>query len=281
MITEITVTDSSPRQAALIANAVGNQLRTAVADLSPQTGTGQNASSAISVTTLSAAVPPTSPSSPDLALDLAVGLLAGLLLGIALVTVLEVLVAPVTSRESAARATSAPVIGSIVTDPKAARRPLPVSTHTHLPRAEAFRIVRTNLRSMQRPDAAQCFVVTSSLPGEGRTSTAVNLAIAISHTGQQVLLVDADLRRPAVAGLLGIDDSPGLSTVLADDANLDDVTQTWVTQTWGDSSLSVLTAGPRRTTRASCSPRAGWSGCWRRCGTSTTSSSWTARRCCR
>ena len=79
------------------------------------------------------------------------------------------------------------------------------------PQAEAFREVRANLRLVDR-DAEhphRVILVTSAGPGEGRTTTACNLAFATAAAGARVLLVDADLRRPRVAAVFGLDGRPG------------------------------------------------------------------------
>ena len=81
-------------------------------------------------------------------------------------------------------------------------------------------------------------VVTSSLPGEGKSTTTINLAIALADAGSRVALVDADLRRPSVSKYLGIEGKVGLTTVLIGRATLDDVVQPW-----GNGKLHVLPSG--------------------------------------
>jgi capsular exopolysaccharide synthesis family protein len=81
-------------------------------------------------------------------------------------------------------------------------------------------------------------VVTSSVPGEGKSTTATNLAIALAQAGQTVCLVDADLRRPMVNDYLGIDRNVGLTTALVGSADINDLLQPW-----GQDSLYVLASG--------------------------------------
>ncbi len=82
------------------------------------------------------------------------------------------------------------------------------------------------------------FVVTSSIPSEGKTSTTINLAIALADAGKRVALLDADLRKPKVAEYLGIEGGAGLTDVLIGRASVNDVMLPW-----GGRSLYVLPAG--------------------------------------
>lgn len=85
---------------------------------------------------------------------------------------------------------------------------------------EAYKTLRTNLLFALRGEGCKRFCITSSMPGEGKSITILNLAISIAQTGKRVLLIDADLRRPALARLLAVNPAPGLSNVLADQATL-------------------------------------------------------------
>ena len=104
--------------------------------------------------------------------------------------------------------------------------------------AEAIRRLRTNLMFVDVTTGRHSFIVTSAMPGEGKTTTTVNLAMAMATTGGRVLLIDGDLRNPSVARTLGIEGGAGLTTVLLGQAGIDDVIQRW-----RDTSLHVLTAG--------------------------------------
>jgi polysaccharide biosynthesis transport protein len=81
-------------------------------------------------------------------------------------------------------------------------------------------------------------VVTSAMPGEGKSTVAMNLALALAEVSDRVLLVDADLRRPTVADRLELEGAAGLSTVLIGRADVEDVVQEW-----GPHGLDVLTSG--------------------------------------
>lgn len=87
---------------------------------------------------------------------------------------------------------------------------------------EAYKTLRTNLMFALRGDGCKRFCVTSSMPGEGKSITVLNLAISIAQTGKKVLVIDADLRRPAMARLLVESANPGLSNILAGQVSLED-----------------------------------------------------------
>jgi len=240
VIADITATDSSAGAAAQLANAIADELGRAARTLSPG---GPSSPAAVNVTRTSEAQISQSPSSPNVPLLIGVGLVGGLMLGVAAAIVLELVTSPLITEEVARKA--APVVGKIARDTKARARPLPVSSHPQLPIAESFYALRTNLRRLETAERSLCLVVTSALQNEGRTTVASNLAIAVSHSVRSVLLVDADLRRPALASTFGLTEQPGLSDILHGETNLYDATRTWHAETWRESIVDVLPAGRR------------------------------------
>lgn len=103
---------------------------------------------------------------------------------------------------------------------------------------EAYKTLRTNLLFALRGDGCKRFCITSSMPGEGKSITILNLAISIAQTGKKVLLIDADMRRPALARLLAENPVPGLSNVLAGQVSVSDAIRV---QTY--SNLDVMFCG--------------------------------------
>jgi capsular exopolysaccharide synthesis family protein len=80
--------------------------------------------------------------------------------------------------------------------------------------AEAYRTLATNVRFLRSQQLLDVVVVTSALPGEGKSATAANLAWALAETGLRVVLVDADLRRPRASDFFGVPDGPGFRDAL-------------------------------------------------------------------
>ena len=99
-------------------------------------------------------------------------------------------------------------------------------------------MLRTNLSFIDVDQPAKAFVVTSSVPGEGKSTIATNAAIAMASAGQKVLLIDGDLRRPQVAELLGLEPTVGLTTALVGMRELEESIQHHA-----QSGLDVLTSG--------------------------------------
>jgi receptor protein-tyrosine kinase len=99
-------------------------------------------------------------------------------------------------------------------------------------------VLRTNLQFVDVDTTEKVLIVTSSLAGEGKTTTAVNLAIAHAQAGQRVLLIEGDLRRPRASRALGLDQSVGVTTVLIGKVTLEEATQVHANGT-----LHVLSSG--------------------------------------
>lgn len=234
--TLITITASSPdpAQAADIANAVANSLAKTVPQLEPETGDG---ASPVRLSRVRDAQPSASPSSPNVPVNLMMGTLVGLVLGLGTAFMRARLDTRVRTSRMAEQITKAPGIGAIAFDAKAKERPLIVHVDPLSPRAESFRALRTNLQFLDMGGRSS-FVITSSIPSEGKSTTTINLAIALADAGKRVALLDTDLRKPKVAEYLGIEGGAGLTDVLIGRVEVNDVMLPW-----GGRSLYVLPAG--------------------------------------
>lgn len=236
VLISISATDSSPTQAAAIANAVTDQL-VKVVDRVERSASA--ASDLVHLSVFQRATAPSAPFAPRLAVNLAIGILAGLALGVSQAVLREVLDTRLRSFEALRRLTDASVLGEFAVDETIAKQPLVSVDNRYSTRAEAFRQLRTHLTYTNLDGDAQSIVITSATPGEGKSSTAVNLALMLAQNGSKVILVDADLRRPTTGTYLGIESRVGLSTVLTRQVDLDDAIQ----EVGSDNPLHVLAAG--------------------------------------
>lgn len=231
VLIDLRVQDANATLAAKIADSTAKQLIAAVDAV--------EGVSFVRVSVFASAVIPQAPTSPNIPANLGLGLTLGLLLGIAQAILRELLDTRLRSPEDISKVTQAGVLGSFSFENALHTRPLLTQGDPYSPRAEAFRQLRTHLHFTNLNGGAQSVVVSSSIPGEGKSSTSVNLAIMLAESGVRVLLVDADLRRPQVATILGLEGSVGLSTVLSHQMELDAAIQPW----GPGGSLHVLTSG--------------------------------------
>ena len=227
-----TVTDSSPERSLLIAEGLAATFGEVVDEVDP-IGPDQVVLRVISGPTLNP-----QPVSPRSTFNLALGFGAGLVVGVAIALGRQLLDNTVRQPQLLATLTGAPVLGAIPFDKSAKRSPLILDTHARSVRAEAFRQVRTSLQFIDVERPVHVLVVTSSVSGEGKSTTSVNLAVAFADSGRRVLLIEADLRRPRVSEYLGLERAVGLTNVLAGQVAIDEVVQRW-----GRSGLSVLPSG--------------------------------------
>lgn len=236
VLINVDVEDASPARAQRIANAVAARFTTVVTTLETTAGRGD---SPVKVSVVRPADLPGSPVSPHKRLGLAVGVLVGLLIGVGVAVLRETLDTTVKDSQVLQAVLHLPTLGVITFDADSEKRPLVVQADPRSGRAEAFRQLRTNLQFLDVDRPPRSLLLTSSVPDEGKSTTACNLAITLTQAGLRVILVEGDLRRPRVAQYLGIEGAVGLTDVLVGRADLEDVLQPW-----GDGRLKVLTSGP-------------------------------------
>jgi len=235
VVLTISVRDTDPARAALITDAVSESFRDVVVgslEASPDGG-----ASLVGLEVLEPAVASSAPVSPRTSRDLPLGLALGAAVGYLGALARHLLDTRVRSGDDV-EAAGETVLGATLHDPDAQLRPLTVQHDPRGTRAEAYRSLRTSLQFADAGSDARVVVVTSALPGEGKTTTTANLAVTLAETGARVALVDADLRRPRLAEMMGLEGAAGLTDVLIGRAALRDVAQPW-----GRDGLDVVAAG--------------------------------------
>jgi capsular exopolysaccharide synthesis family protein len=230
----IAVTDRSPDQAAAFANSVANKF----ASIIVKETSDNNNNPTVKLLPSQSAKAPSSPTSPNPILNIGIGFFLGLLIGAALAVARDVVDNRIKDPDELSKVAGAPMMGIVVEDPKTPRHPIATRAGNRNVRAENYRQLRANLQFANVDHHPRVIAVTSSVPTEGKTTVAINLASTLAEAGFSVCLVDADLRRPTVAKVLGLLSPVGLTSVLIHQIELGEVLQ------HAGSSMYVLTSGP-------------------------------------
>jgi capsular exopolysaccharide synthesis family protein len=219
---DITVQDGDPQVAQRIAEDVIPAFNHSLDQLQSKVQASQPA------TRLDALVPwqvpsapPTAPVSPQVGFNTLIALIAGLAIGAALAFVLEYLDNTVKNDTDVQLKLGLPLLGAVALQKKgkaSKQHPegmaLVTVSDPKSPISEAYRAIRTNLLFSSLEAGLRTIVVTSSIPGEGKTSTACNLAVAMAQAGNQVVLVDADFRRPTLHRIFHQMENVGLGNLI-------------------------------------------------------------------
>jgi capsular exopolysaccharide synthesis family protein len=175
---------------------------------------------------------------PSTTQNYAVGIGIGLLIPFLIVFGMELFTNKVQELSDISRFTSIPLIGGV--GHKKQEGNLEVLNNPRTPIAESFRALRSNLSYfVGNQQKSSVFIVASSVSGEGKTFTSINLASVLSLSGKKTLLVGADLRRPKLAGDFNLSESIGLSSFLAGIATFEEAVQPTPYE-----NLSVIAGGP-------------------------------------
>lgn len=189
------------------------------------------------ISVVDAADVPQSPSSPRLLLNLLISIIFGTLLGAGIAYVLEQSDETITDPEEAERLIGMPLLGVI---PRLKEgRPVEILSDRKSELVDAYLAVTTNLAFSTDTGVPATIAVTSTRPAEGKSTTALSLAVLLARSNKRVLLVDADMRSPSVHHVLGLPNKKGLSNYLAgDEGSLESISRS------DAFAMDVLTAGP-------------------------------------
>ena len=179
---------------------------------------------------------------PRTTLILFVTIIAAVILSLGSAFLLEFLDDTIKSKGDFERLVSVPDTGFIpqIGDREFDRKELAVRAKPQSIVAEAFRTVRTGILFSRRDEEIRSLLITSAAPGEGKTTMSVNLAITMAEAGRgRVLLIDADLRKSRVHGVLGVENKVGLTNCLVGSESLENAVQETEIE-----NLYVLTSGP-------------------------------------
>lgn len=228
-VIEITARASTPDGAAKLANAWIAALTEQVRAL--EAPEGAIAEPAISFVALASARPPYFPSSPNVQTALVLAILAGIALAVVYGLLRQHFDRRIRSVEQIERLLGAPVIGTIPASPALEDRRRVTDSDSADDAVELFTIseslreLRTNLSYIDVDEPPKVIVVTSSIPGEGKSTLTANLADAIASANSNVVVIDCDLRRPMQSTLFSLRSGVGLTDVLSGRVDLNDALQ--------------------------------------------------------
>ena len=236
VLINVRATSDNAQRASRLANDAADRLVELVNSVE-NSGGGEDAP--VTLTKVQDAGVPSFPYAPSGTRNALLGIVLGLIAGISTALLIDRFDTRLRGRAAIEEMSDASVLGTFASETESGSALLLHDLETYSGRAESYRQLRTHLQFVGVDGGVRSVLVTSSMPGEGKSTTAANLAIVLAESGVRVLLVDADLRRPRVDQLFGLERSVGLTTVLTGRIDLADAVQ----QVSQSSDLSVLTAG--------------------------------------
>lgn len=198
VLINVSVTDESPIRSAQIANTIGEYFSQFVNELELSK---DDSTPPIKVSVVKKASAPEDPATPRTTLNLILGLILGFALGVSISILRQIFDNTIKNEQDLDQT---PLLGAIGFDEEAESKPLITQISRYGARTEAFRQLRTNIQYLRAEQPPKVIAVTSALPGEGKTSTSINLALSLAQSGFEVILIEADLRRPKISTYLGV-----------------------------------------------------------------------------
>lgn len=188
------------------------------------------------------AIVPQTPIRPRTMTNVLLAAVVGAMIAIGAAFLIEYLDDTVKSPDDITRISGLSTLGAIARlKDTGAERQLIAWTQAKAPESEAYRTLRTNIQFSSVDKPIHTLIVTSSGPSEGKSTTSANLAIVMAQTGQKVILVDTDLRRPVIHKTFGVPNNIGITTALLAGQDVD--LQTYLQPTEIDN-LTIITSGP-------------------------------------
>lgn len=198
-----------------------------------------------SITVVDEAVQPNNPIRPRILVNTLLAAIVGGMLALGLIFAVEYLDDRIRTPQDLQSILDVPILGTVARMGSRRRRQqlnreesLIVSTQPRHPIAESYRRLRTNLRFSGVNEPLHTLLITSATPGEGKTTTAANLAAAVAQSGYRVVIIDADLRKPQLHKIFGLNKGPGLT-----DALLSGGESAFFLRESGSPNLQVMTCG--------------------------------------
>jgi succinoglycan biosynthesis transport protein ExoP len=240
VLINVSVTDESPIRSAQIANSIGDYFSQFVNELELSR---EDSTPPIKVSVVKKASAPEDPATPRTTLNLILGLILGFALGVSISILRQIFDNTIKNEQDLDQT---PLLGAIGFDEEAEAKPLITQISRYGARTEAFRQLRTNIQYLRAEQPPKLISITSALPGEGKTSTSINLALSLAQSGFKVMLIEADLRRPKVSSYLAIPSKvAGLTEILSgkvEGSVAERITQ--VKQVFGSEiTMDVITSG--------------------------------------
>lgn len=224
----ITAVDADPVRAKSLADAAAVALSERVEELN------KDKNNPVTSELLDLAQVPGVPFSPRPTFNLVLGIALGLAVGLGLMALLEALDRSVKSSAQGDAVFQAPLLAII---PRRRARRLAFDGESNGIEGEPYRALRTAVQFANPDVPLRTILVTSASPGDGKTTTAANLALALAASGDRVVIIDADLRRARLAEMFGLEGAVGLSSLVLRSAEIDEALQVWGER------LSVLPSG--------------------------------------
>ncbi len=221
LLLQISAVNTDPRLAAELANQTALAMTTVIDELG-----GNPSGTGVKATIIDRAGVPGGPFTPIPQKDLLTGGLLGLVLGAAIALGIDALDKTIRTPATASEVFDAPYLASVPRQRRVASQPLTAVTPGS-PTGESYRVLRTAIRFRDAAHPVKTVLITSAAAGDGKSTIASNLAIAMAQDGAKVILIDADLRRTRLGAIFDLPESQGLSDVLLGKVKLKDALIPW------------------------------------------------------